>query len=207
MFASATAYTVIELGRAQHGQPEAGAAAWHGQDEDDNGDSIALGHFIEHGRSSNIAWLRGYRDPARRRDGAAMLLRPLRQDTALPTLAPVDPRLEPDGAQGFAVAQLLPVAPGRLQACAHAADQWFARYSGRGMIEAGILSSVDDAEPGYLVWLGLLRDEDAVAALRPQCEACATGLAAHGLLDGPAELLVLAPAPRSRLRWGPRTFA
>lgn len=198
-------------------------------DERDEPDSIALGQFFERDHADRFTWLRGYRDldvrashgrePVRRAredvlqryilGSHSLLLRPLHPDAQIPTLAPVDPSIEPDGAKGLAVAQLLPVLPGSLDACAQAADPWFARYSGRGMIEAGILASLDGdgAEPpGWLVWLGVLRDDDALAALRPQCQACADALMRQGLLAGPPELLVLAPAPRSRLRWAPRTI-
>jgi hypothetical protein len=198
-------------------------------DEHDETESIAFGQFFERDRADHVTWLRGYRDlgvrDAHGRERVrqareevlqryilgshSLLLRPLHPAAQIPALAPVDPAVEPDGAQGLAVAQLLPCPPGRLEECAHAADPWFARYNGRGMIEAGILASLDEAgdEPAWLVWLGLLRDDAALAALRPQCQACADALAAAGLLAGAPELLVLAPAPRSRLRWAPRTIA
>lgn len=196
-------------------------------DQDGHTESFAFGQFFERDHADRFISLRGYRDldaraamraaaVARAReevlqrytvDSDALLLRPLHDGAALPALAPVHPGAEPDGAQGLAVAQLLPVAPGALQRCAAAADAWFARYNGRGMIEAGILSSLEDDGPAYLVWLGLLRDDTALDALRPQCEACAAALAQDGLLDGCPELIVLTPAPRSRLRWGPRTIA
>ncbi len=194
---------------------------------DGHSDSFAYGQFFERDHDDNFISLRGYRDlgaraaqreaaVARARDEVlqrytvdsdALLLRPLHADAALPALGPVNPSAEPDGAQGLAVAQLLPVAPGAMARCAAAADAWFSRYSGRGMIEAGILTSLDADGPAYLVWLGLLRDDNALDALRPQCDACAMALAREGLLDGTPELLVLTPSPRSRLRWGPRTIA
>lgn len=181
--------------------------------------------------ADRVTWLRGYRDLdvraalGRERVRQArehvlqryllgshiLLLRPLHPEARIPALAPVDPAIEPDGAQGLAVAQLLPAARGRLELAAQAADPWFARYNGRGMIEAGILASLDQDQdqdgPAWLVWLGVLRDDAALESLRPQCQACADALANAGLLDGEPELLVLAPAPRSRLRWGPRTLA
>ncbi|GEM_PF-6657980 len=199
-------------------------------DEADEGASIALGQFFERDDADRFAWLRGYRDidaraqarqagVARAREAvleryivasAALLLRPLHADAAIPALAPVDPLAEPAGAQGIAVAQLLPVAPGLRHACTAAADPWFASYCGHGVIEAGILATLDDAgaaDTAHLVWLGMLRDEHALGQLRPRFDACAAALAAAGLLAGQAELVVLAPAPRSRLRWGPRTLA
>lgn len=197
-------------------------------DEHDEPDSIAFGQFFERDHADRFTWLRGYRDldvrAAHGRERVrqareevlqrymlgshSLLLRPLHPGAQIPALAPVDPSVEPDGAQGLAVAQLLPAAASRLDDCARAADPWFARYNGRGMIEAGILASLDQPRdgPAWLVWLGVLRDESALAALRPQCQACADALHAAGLLDGTPELLVLAPAPRSRLRWAPRTI-
>lgn len=204
-----------------------------GLDEGDEPDAIAFGQFFERNNGDHdadrVTWLRGYRDLdvraalGRERVRQArehvlqryllgshtLLLRPLHPEARIPALAPVDPAIEPDGAQGLAVAQLLPAARGRLDQAAQAADPWFARYNGRGMIEAGILASLDQDQdgPAWLVWLGVLRDDAALEALRPQCQACADALADAGLLDGEPELLVLAPAPRSRLRWGPRTLA
>ena len=229
---SATAYPILELRRHAVAAGSTAHVAryldtWCLEDEQAHG-SIAFGQFVERGRDDRVAWLRGYRDlqartamhqePVRRAreqvlqrymlGSHSLLLRPLHPGAQIPQLAPVDPRTEPDGAQGLALAQLLPAASGRLAECAQAADAWFARYSGRGMIEAGILASLDehDAGGGWLVWLGILRDEAALQALRPQCEGCAAALQKDGLLRAPHELLVLAPAPRSRLRWAPRTI-
>lgn len=146
-----------------------------------------------------------------------LLLRPLHPGSEIPALPAVDPLAEPDGAQGMAVAQLFQVAPGQLARCAQAAERWFATYQGRGVAEAGILASLDEpnnfprhpirTDGTFLVWLGVLRDEAALQQLQPLFQACARALAQEGLLAGPAELLVLEPGRRSRLRWMPRARA
>lgn len=142
-----------------------------------------------------------------------LLLRPLHPQAGIPALPAVDPVAEPDGARGLAVAQLFQVAPGRLAECAAQAEAWFGTYHGSGVTEAGILATLDEAnnfprhpirtDGTYLVWLGILRDEAALQALRPMLEAAAAALGQAGLLAAPAEILELDPGQRSRLRWMP----
>jgi hypothetical protein len=146
-----------------------------------------------------------------------LLLRPLYPDSDMPALRAVDPVAEPLGARGVVVAQLFQAAPGMLDACALAAETGFASYRGRGVTEAGILVSI--AEPNnfprhpvredgpWLVWIGVLRDDEALDALRPAFAHAAAVLEAAGLLAAPAELLVLDPGRRSRMRWMPATVA
>jgi hypothetical protein len=146
-----------------------------------------------------------------------LLLRPLYPDSDLPALRAVDPVAEPLGAQGIAVVQLFQVAPGRFDACASAAEAAFLHYTGAGVTEAAILVTLDQpnnfprhpvrSDGTWLVWIGMLRDEAALAALRPCLEAAGAALAAAGMLAAPAELLVLDPARRSRLRWLPARAA
>lgn len=202
--------------------------------------AAALGHFLERDRADHFTWLRGYPDMAARAavnhafydgpvwaehraqvnshivdSGNVLLLRPLYPDSALPALKAVDPVAEPRGAQGVAVAQIFKVAPGMLEACALAAETWFAAYCGRGVIEAGILATLDEpnnfprhpirTDGTWLVWLGMLRDDAALDALRPLFGKTAQRLAGTGMLDGPAELVLLDPCHRSRLRWVPAT--
>lgn len=193
--------------------------------------AVAFGHFFERERADCFTWLRGFPDlPARAAvnqalyDGPAwrahelrlegciigddvLLLRPLYRDSALPQLRAVDPVAEPNGAQGIAVVQLFPVAPGMLDDCARTAETSFLGYTGAGVTEAAILASADQARPPgpgdatYLVWVGMLRDEAALQALRPRFDAAAATLAQAGLLAAPAELLVMDPGKRSRMRW------
>lgn len=198
--------------------------------------ALVLGHFFERGEVERFTWLRGYPDMAARLavntafyDGPVwqehkatlnqyildsddvLLLRPLHAGTAIPAIASVDPVAEPDGAGGIAVLQIFPVVEGALHGCAHAAEPWFASYQGRGVTEAGILTTLDEAnnfprhpirtDGTFLVWMGVLRDQQALDALQPALEAGAAAMLRSGLLTGPAELLVLDPGQRSRLRW------
>ncbi|MDQ1923367.1 hypothetical protein [Massilia pseudoviolaceinigra] len=174
---------------------------------------MAFGHFCERGRPDGFAWLRGFRtrtacarigrafdEQAHSADGfirtEALLLKPLHPDTGIAPL--------PMGgdAQGIVVAQLFQVAPGRMDACERAAERCFAAYHGRGVIEAGILATLGERAAGAaLVWLGILSDDAALAALRPAFDAAAGELARAAMLAAPPELLVLDPGRRSRLRW------
>jgi hypothetical protein len=198
--------------------------------------AMALGHFVERGAGDRFTWLRAYPDMAARLaantafyDGPVwrehkatlnhwildsdnvLLLRPLYPGAAIPALPAVDPVAEPDGARGLAVAQLFQVAPGQLDACAAAAESWFGTYHGDGLVEAGVLATLDVAnnfprhpvrsDGTWLVWLGILQDDAALAALQPMLDAAARALDNGVLLAGPAELLILDPGQRSRLRW------
>ncbi|MES2148391.1 MAG: hypothetical protein V4508_01240 [Pseudomonadota bacterium] len=146
-----------------------------------------------------------------------LLLRPLHADSDLAPLAAVDPVAEPLGAQGVVVAQILKLAGGRAAQATRAAEACFQRYHGHGVVEAAILVTLDEpnnypqhpvrSDGNYLVWLGVLRDDAALDALRPQMGVAGVELAAAGLLDGAAELLVLDPGRRSRLRWMPAQVA
>lgn len=198
--------------------------------------ALVLGHFYERGEVERFTWLRGYPDMAARAavntafyDGPVwqehkavlnqdildsdnvLLLRPLHPGSAIPAIASVDPVAEPGGAGGIAVLQIFPVIDGELIACAQSAERWFASYQGRGVTEAGILATLDEAnnfprhpirtDGTYLVWMGVLRDQQALDALQPAFDAGAAAMLDSGLLTGPAELLVLDPGQRSRLRW------
>ncbi|MCY0910199.1 hypothetical protein [Massilia antarctica] len=174
---------------------------------------MAFGHFCERARPDGVAWLRGFRTPAARAritrafDAQAhtallaartdvLVLRPLH---AASGIAPPPMASE---AQGIVVAQILTVTAGRMAACERAAERCFAAYHGHGVIEAGILTTFGEREAGAaLVWLGILRDDAALAALRPALDSAARELGAAGLLAAPPDLLVLDPGPRSRLRW------
>jgi hypothetical protein len=198
--------------------------------------ALVLGHFFERGAEERFTWLRGYPDMAARAavntafyDGPVwhehkaalnqwildsdnvLLLRPLHPDSAIPAIASVDPVAEPDGAGGVAVLQIFPVRAGSLDACAQAADPWFASYQGRGVTETGILATLDEAnnfprhpirtDGTFLVWMGVLRDQQALDQLQPAFDAGAAAMSRSGLLSGLVELLVLDPGQRSRLRW------
>lgn len=227
-------YTITPGGRQQFGRyfetyfPEAFQQAG----------AVALGHFYERERADHFTWMRGFPSmPARAQANRAfydgpvwqehrlavnsyiadsdnvLLLRPLYADSDIPALPAVDPVAEPMGARGVVVAQLFPVAPGRLDACALQAETSFAGYRGSGVTEAGILVSSEEAnnfprhpvrsDGPWLVWVGVLRDDAALDALRPAFARAAARLQEAAMLAGPAELLVLDPARRSRMRWMP----
>ncbi|WP_178372507.1 NIPSNAP family protein [Massilia sp. CF038] len=242
MSARPVSYPVIELRRYTLRQGSAGPFAryfetWFPEAFQQLG-ALALGHFVERGAITRFTWLRAYPDMAARLaantafyDGPVwqehratlnhfildsddvLLLRPLYPGAALPTLPAVDPVAEPGGAQGLAVAHLFQVADGKLDACAAAAETWFSAYGGDGLVEAGVLATLNEAnnfprhpvrtDGTWLVWIGILRDEAALAALQPCCEGAARALTAAGLLAATPELLVLDPGQRSRLRWMP----
>jgi hypothetical protein len=198
--------------------------------------ALVMGHFFERGAVERFTWLRGYPNMAARAavntafyDGPVwqehkatlnqwivdsddvLLLRPLHAGAAIPAIASVDPVAEPEGAGGIVVLQIVPVREGALEDCAQAAEPWFASYQGRGVAEAGILATLDEAnnfprhpirtDGPFLVWMGVLRDQQALDALQPAFDAGAAALLQSGLLAGPAQLLVLDPGQRSRLRW------
>jgi hypothetical protein len=52
-----------------------------------------------------------------------------------------------------------------------------------------------------VVWLGVVRDEQALHDLEAAMVRSEKALAATGLLRGTAERIVMNPTPRSRLRW------
>lgn len=141
-----------------------------------------------------------------------LLLQPLDTQRAITVLPAVDPLAEAGGAKGVAVAHILKLDPQRLEAATKLATEAFADYAGDGVREAGVLVTLDVENnfPGlpfrtdgpYLVWLGIAADDDAVGHLTPVANRSAASLADAGYaLD--AELVVLDPTPRSRLRWLP----
>lgn len=197
-----------------------------------------VGHFFERDNDARFTWLRGYKDMAARASVNAafyfgpvwkehkatlnammqdsdnvLLLRPLNRGCGLPILRAVDPAVEPSGAGGIVVAHLFQVRDGQTAAFAQAAERTFANYRGKGVVEAGILVTLDEpnnfpqhpirTDASFLVWLGVLRDGEALDCLRPSLEAAAADLARTGMLGGPTELVVLDPCRRSRLRWMP----
>ena len=141
-----------------------------------------------------------------------LLLTPLSPERGVPVLPAVDPVKEEQGAQGVAVAQLFAVQPGQVEAFAHQAEATFAAYRETGLREAGVLVTLDVAnnfpqlpvrsDGPYLLWLGLARDRPSLDAhFTALAQQATQSLQAGGLLRGAPELIVLDPAPRSRLRW------
>jgi hypothetical protein len=126
-------------------------------------------------------------------------------------LPAVDPFDGTDGARGTLVVQLLPVAQGRADAVAATLADAAARYPHEGVVDAGLLQTLDApnnfpqlpvrVDGDWVAWIGVARDAGALARLQPAMEAIERQLAADGELRAPAERIVAAPTPRSRLRW------
>lgn len=193
--------------------------------------AMVFGQFLERGDADHFLWLRGYHDINARPivnsafyygplwkehrskvnailpdSDNVLLLQPL-PDQEIPVLPAMDPVEEPQGAHGIVVAQLLPVVAGREKEIA--AD--FARYRGDGVRPAGLLATLDVPnnfpqlpirEDGpWLVWLGIVRDEEALRHLQAAMTAVGRERAGGGALRAAPETVVMDPSPRSRLRW------
>lgn len=141
-----------------------------------------------------------------------MLLRPLNPERELTVLPAVDPVTEPDGAQGIVVAQIFAIKKNGIEVFAKDAQPAFDKYRAAGAREAGVLITLDAknnfpqlpvrTDGPYLVWLGILRDNQALEReFIPVTEQTAATFAATGLLRTTPELVVLDPTPRSRMRW------
>lgn len=142
-----------------------------------------------------------------------LLLQPLDPSRGVSVLPAVDPLREERAPRGVLVAQVFAVQPGSAQTFAERAEPAFAAYRAAGAREAGLLVSLDvpnnfprlpfRTDGPYLVWLGLLEDDRALARLESQVARAQERFSATGLLRATPELIVLDPAPRSRLRWLP----
>ena len=140
-----------------------------------------------------------------------LLLKPLDSAHRIAVLPSLDPVMETKGASGIVVAQVMRAAPGRIDELAASAPVAFEGYRASGVREAGVLVTLDApnnfpalpfrTDGPYLIWLGIVRDARMLEALQPLLSAGAARFAAAGLVQGEPELMVLDPAPRSRLRW------
>jgi hypothetical protein len=140
-----------------------------------------------------------------------MLLRPLRPDTAIGVLPAVDPVAEPNGAGGIVVAQIFPLKKGAEADFAKRAEPEFRHYGIDGVHAAGILVSLDvtnnfpqlpiRTDGPWLVWLGIVENETVLHQLQTALQQTGQTLAGSGLLNGVAEVIVMDPTPRSRMRW------
>lgn len=145
-----------------------------------------------------------------------LLLHPLDPARGVPVLPAVDPVREPKGAQGVVMAQLFSVKPGKVGEFAAKAETAFTAYRALGLDEAGVLATLDVAnnfpqlpvrsDGPYLLWMGIgngaKQQEAQWTALAKRLGA---ELNATGLLQGDAELILLDPVRRSRLRYLPLT--
>lgn len=193
--------------------------------------AMVFGQFLERGDPDHFLWLRGYHDlNARPIVNSAFYYGPLWKEhrtklnailpdsdnvlllqslpgQEIPVVPAMDPVDEPQGADGIVIAQLLPVVAGRETDIAAN----FARYRVDGVRSAGVLATLDVPnnfpqlpvrEDGpWLVWLGIVRDEEALRRLQAAMAAIERELADGGGLRGAPETIVMDPSPRSRLRW------
>ena len=141
-----------------------------------------------------------------------LLLHPLNPEKGILVLPAVDPVYEPSGAQGVVIAQIFAVKPSAADAFARQTEKVFAKYRAAGAHEAGVLVTLDvpnnfpklpiRTDGPFLVWLGVLKDDQAFnTQFEPLASRSAESLSATGLLRAATELVVMDPAPRSRLRW------
>jgi hypothetical protein len=142
-----------------------------------------------------------------------LLLHPLDPEQGVPIYAAVDPAQEISGARGVVVAQIFALKADDLKAFAQQAAYAFAGYRAAGARPVGVLATLDvpnnfpklpiRTDGPYLVWFGILPDNETLAHLTPLAEQSAHSLSATGLLRSAPELVILDPAPRSRMRWLP----
>ncbi len=141
-----------------------------------------------------------------------LLLAPLAA-RGLTVLPAVDPVRELAGARGIVVAQIFAVKAGEVDAFAARAGKTLADCRAAGAREAGLLATLDvpnnfprlpiRTDGPFVVWLGIVENEEALKAVRTAAEGSARELASFGLLRGEPEFVVLQPTRRSRLRWLP----
>ncbi len=143
-----------------------------------------------------------------------LLLRPLSAERPVTILPAVDPVNEPGGARGVVVAEIFAVKPGEVEQFANIAEPLFAKYRAAGAHEAGVFVTLDvpnnypklpvRTDGPFLVWVGLVKDDVTLEAsfnsLAADAKAASGGT--DFLRDAP-EILVMDPAPRSRMRWLP----
>lgn len=197
--------------------------------------AMVFGQFLERDAPDRFFWLRGYHDlldrpvvnsafyygPLWREhrtrvnailpDSDNVLLMRVVPGHPIPVLPAVDPVDEPDGTHGLLVVQLLPVPKGRTGAVAAALADAAARHPHEGVLDAGLLQTLDApnnfpqlpvrTDGDWVAWIGMVRDAGALSRLETAMDAVERALVADGDLRAPAERIVATPTPRSRLRW------
>jgi hypothetical protein len=142
-----------------------------------------------------------------------LLLHPLAPGRGLRVLPAVD-LADERGVTGVVAMQIFAVRPGKIDECSRQAEEAFAAYRAAGAHEAGVLVTLDvpnnyprlpiRTDGPYIVWVGVLKDDAVLQGrLAPLFERAAQSLATCGLFRGDAELVLLDPTRRSRLRWWP----
>lgn len=197
--------------------------------------AMVFGQFLERDAPDHFFWLRGYHDMLDRPViNSAFYYGPLWREHrtrvnailpgsdnvllmravaghSIPVLPAVDPVDEPRGVHGTLVVQLLPVGQGRADAVAMALADATTRYPREGVLDAGLLRTLDApnnfpqlpvrSDGDWVAWIGMVRDAGALSRLEAAMDAVEGRLDASGDLRARAERIVAAPTPRSRLRW------
>lgn len=147
-------------------------------------------------------------------DDNVLELHALNAQTEVPALPAVDPVAEPKGAQGVVVAEIYAVKKDDMQPFSARALHAFSRYDVPGIRPAGVLVTLQGpnnfpllpfrTDGPYLVALHIVRDESVLErTFDPLLAQTKEELTAGGMLRRPPEVLLLDPAPQSRLRWLP----
>ncbi|HEX6929251.1 MAG TPA: NIPSNAP family protein [Gammaproteobacteria bacterium] len=140
-----------------------------------------------------------------------LLLKPVSEKHRIPVLPAVDAVAERDGAHGVIVLQLFALKADGVDSFLHQAKDLFGRYREAGIRDAGLLATLDEpnnfpqlpvrTDGPYVAWIGIAKDEAMLAAFKELAARLQPAFAATGQLRGEPELVILDPAPRSRLRW------
>lgn len=144
-----------------------------------------------------------------------LLLRPLDPQGGFAILPAVDPASEVSGPRGVVIAHVFPVAPEKKLVFQQQATRVFDAYRAAGAHEVAVLISLEvpnnfpqlpiRIDGPYLVWLGILKEQETLErSFRKLAEETAQSFSKAGFLRSVPELIVLDPAPYSRMRWLPR---
>ena len=112
------------------------------------------------------------------------------------------------------VAQIFAVKQGQEDAFVHDAEASLLQYQSREVREAGLFVTLNATnnfpqlpvrtDGPFVVWFGIARDNSVLdQQFRKKAEAAAQSLFSTGSLRSKPELVILDPAPRSRMRWLP----
>jgi len=166
--------------------------------------AIAFGQFLERDHPARFTWIRGFHSLGDRAAvNGAFYDGPLWKEH----------RTKREGARGIVVAQIFAVKAGEVDAFAARAGNTLAGCRAAGAREAGLLATLDvpnnfprlpiRTDGPWVVWLGIVENEEALRAVRTAADRSARKLSESGLLRGEPEFVVLQPTRRSRLRWLP----
>lgn len=141
-----------------------------------------------------------------------LLLTPLNGDRAVPVLPAVDVVREQADARGVLVLQIFALRKKAVDAFVERARTEFIAYRRPGIRQAGLLMTLDAPnnfpqlpvrqDGPYAVWLGIAEDDGVLQReLAPRAGKLTSSLTGAGMLRRKPELVLVDPAPRSRLRW------